>query len=78
MGEVEVSRNRPRPRDHQTKAKPGTKKGFAFVRSEFGEGGEQMATCSCGAEKFHRRGKVVEDWIDRHIDKAHKGKAVRV
>lgn len=35
-------------------------------------------TCSCGWAYQHRRAKVVEDAIDRHIDKRHHGRGIRL
>lgn len=77
MSDTEVSRNRPRPRDHQSKPKVGKPKGIAFIDTQVDEAsGAALVTCSCGAEKFHKRRKVAEDWADRHVQKKHKGRAI--
>ena len=36
------------------------------------------AVCSCGWGYFHNREKVREDAIDKHIDRKHQGKGIRL
>jgi hypothetical protein len=39
---------------------------------------DERSTCSCGQSFEHRREKVREDWIDRHINRKHNGTGVRL
>jgi len=36
------------------------------------------AQCSCGAVVAHKREKVRENWIDRHLEKKHGGRGIRL
>lgn len=47
--------------------------GLAIVRTA-----DERAVCSCGQSFAHRRDKVREEWIDRHIDRKHAGMGVRL
>lgn len=47
--------------------------GLAIVRTV-----DERATCSCGQSFAHRRDKVREDWIDKHINRKHHGTGVRL
>lgn len=47
--------------------------GLARVKQDW-----EKAYCSCGWEYTHAREKVREDAIDRHIDKKHNGRGIRL
>lgn len=36
------------------------------------------ASCSCGWYSPHKRRKVLDDAIDRHLERRHQGKGVRL
>jgi hypothetical protein len=42
------------------------------------EGVLVAATCSCGWLGWHRRDKVLEDKIDKHLNKKHDGRGLRL
>lgn len=75
----QVSRNRPEARDRHTKlSQPGkTAVGLArIIYSEVEVGA--AASCSCGWSIYHLRSKVAEDAIDRHLNKKHGGRGIRL
>jgi hypothetical protein len=47
--------------------------GLAVVKTDGG-----VASCSCGWEYGHTRDKVREDAVDRHLDKKHNGRGIRL
>lgn len=47
--------------------------GLAIVRTI-----DERATCSCGQSFAHKRDKVREDWIDKHINRKHHGTGIRL
>jgi hypothetical protein len=49
------------------------KVGLASVRDDDGIGAAQ---CSCGWAYAHRRAKVRENAIQRHLDRAHAGRGI--
>lgn len=53
---------------------PTKKVGLAVIRYE----ADNAAMCSCGTALYHQRAKVCEDKIDRHIEKKHNGRGVRM
>jgi hypothetical protein len=77
MSDTEVSRNRPKVRDHQRKAVSKGKSKIAFMHVETDPVTKAvLLTCSCGSEKFHKRRAVADKWADRHIEKKHQGRAI--
>lgn len=40
--------------------------------------GRMVAECNCGQPFVQPRFKVLEDAIDRHIDKKHNGRGIRL
>jgi hypothetical protein len=73
-----VSRNRPQTSDRRGKiASPDKARevGLAMIHYE----GPNAAYCSCGGfGTTHARPKVVEDRIDRHINRKHQGRGIRL
>lgn len=72
-----VSGNRPATSDRQPaflKSRPAKRVGLAVISYY----GGSVAGCSCGANFGHARAKVLEDKIDRHINKKHNGRGIRV
>jgi hypothetical protein len=39
---------------------------------------DQQAVCSCGWPVSHKRSKVLEDRIDRHLSEKHAGRGIRL
>lgn len=73
-----VSRNAlPPTGDHQPKiADPAKAKDVGLAVITYGDG---WATCSCaGWSGMHRRAKVLEDMIDRHLNRKHDGRGIRL
>ncbi len=70
---------RPETLDHQVKAatEHRRKVGLARISTEQAASGEGRATCSCGWSFFHKREKVREDAVDRHLDKRHNSRGIR-
>lgn len=70
-----VSGNRPQPQDHirATDRRTG-KVGLARITYY----GDTHAECSCGWSVGHTREKVREDAIDRHLNKKHLGRGIRL
>jgi hypothetical protein len=62
-----------KPADHRRKVEVNPGEGVAFVNYS-----DSGASCSCGWTAQHRRAKVLEDRIDRHLHRAHKGLGVRM
>lgn len=61
-----------RPTDHQPKAGATTREvGLATIKRDW-----EAAYCSCGAVKYHKRAKVLEDWMEKHITKKHQGRGI--
>lgn len=75
MSEPEVSRNRPRPRDRQTKRAPAKCRSVNVV-VVYCNGDDISA--SCGWTTSHPREKVREDRIDAHLAKRHNGRGLRL
>ncbi len=73
-----VSGNRPAPTDkHAPLSQPGKHEvGLAVVRPS--EESPQFVNCSCGWTYGHTREKPREDAIDRHINKRHNGRGIRL
>lgn len=76
----DVSRNRPATSDRQPKTKvlrgKTTGKFGIAVISYDAEG--RYASCKCDWSFWHQRTKVVEDAIDRHLAKKHRGRGIRL
>jgi len=47
--------------------------GLAIVKND-----GRTCSCSCGWKMMHSRDKVREDKIDRHLNKQHNGKGIRL
>lgn len=70
----EVSGNRPeRP---PAKIKPGNWKNLGMTMVKYTHA--DRVECLCGWSAIHRRAKVLEDKIDRHLAKRHAGRGVRL
>lgn len=71
--------SRPRPTDHLPGAGPLKEVGLARISTHPNYNREgSTAVCSCGWNYYHARDKVREDAIDRHIERKHKGRGVRL
>ncbi len=70
---------RPETLDRQRKAAPQTRRevNLARISTESAGTGEGRSTCSCGWSFFHKRPKVREDAVDRHLAKRHDSRGVR-
>lgn len=67
--------------DHNRPLNPVSRKnvGLAIVKTEHVENLDiEAAQCSCGWVAYHRRHKVLEDKIDRHLDKEHNRRGIRL
>jgi hypothetical protein len=58
----------------------GFQKPGGLARITYDPHGEHGSTvkCSCGWRYRHKREKVREDAIDRHINKKHQGRGIRI
>lgn len=62
----------------QKRVQPGSAKPVGLAMVSMDPSGT-AASCSCGGWVFrHRRLKVVEDAIDRHLQKRHQGRGIRL
>jgi hypothetical protein len=71
--------NRPETQGFQKPVRPDDFKvvGLAVVSMEQAAGRE-CAQCSCGWTGYHSRLKVLDDRIDRHLQRRHAGRGIRV
>ena len=65
---------KPETQDHLKRSKPTEWGNPRMARISYGDG---FAACSCGWSKAHKRAKVLEDAIDRHLAKRHEGRGLR-
>ncbi len=72
-------RTRPETLDRQVKAASQHRRevGLARISTELAVSGEGRSTCSCGWSFFHKRTKVREDAVDRHLAKRHDSRGIR-
>lgn len=68
--------SRPATHGFQKPLDSGKRKEVGLAVISYIEAGGAM--CSCGWGHFHSREKVREDAIDRHINRKHQGRAIRV
>lgn len=58
---------------------PSKHKPVGLARITFGKAaGREVAECSCQWVSWHTRLKVLEDRVDRHINKQHGGRGIRL
>lgn len=70
--------NRPATQDHQPKRSTEPKPvGLARI-TYHGALDRESAVCSCGWSASHIRLKVLDDSIDRHLDRKHEGRGIRL
>lgn len=75
MSEVSGNSHRPPVRDRQTKIRSMPRKAGKTTLARVVQR-EGYAECSCGWAKVHKRDKVVGDAAERHVNKAHGGRAI--
>lgn len=73
-------RNRPETNGFRKPIDSGKRKpvGLAIIKYGQTEQGVEFAECSCGKPFTHRRERVRENQIDRHINAKHHGKGIRL
>lgn len=70
---------KPPAKDHQSPLRSGATKDVGLAMVTMGQAaGRETAECSCGWVAWHRRLKVLEDKIDKHLDKMHDGRGIRL
>jgi hypothetical protein len=68
--------SRPEPQDRRMPRRPAARKEVGLARISYPE--PFTALCSCSWTMTHVRSKVLEDGVDRHVDKKHEGRAIRL
>lgn len=67
--------DRPSPSDRLAPIDTGKRVQVRLARISYGD---NYAVCSCGKPFTQHREKVREDAIDRHINKKHAGRGIRL
>jgi hypothetical protein len=58
---------------------PAKTKAVGLAVVNYGQAADRhVAECSCGWATWHRRLKVLDDKIDKHINAKHNGRGIRV
>lgn len=71
-----VSGNRPKPQDRRPPQRATSTTEVGLARIVYPEPG--VALCTCSWQGTHVRAKVLEDMIDRHLNKKHGGRGIRL
>jgi hypothetical protein len=70
---------RPETGDRQAPLNPGTVREVGLATITMGQAaGMEYGQCSCGWGAYHKRLKVLDDRIDKHIRKSHNGRGIRL
>lgn len=70
---------RPPTHDRSAKLDTGKRRQVGLAVVNYGEAnGRSYAVCSCGQPFTQAREKVREDAIDRHFERKHAGRGIRI